>query len=109
MEKKYEKITISLPSDMLEILDTYAEYEGLTRSGSIAYLLARGLAEESTRSNGFDFISNFEICTKKDGEEIVMKRSDIQNLKVTEWVFALGRNRRRESVIVSNKDFLEDE
>lgn len=102
--RNYKKLAISMPVDMLEILDMYAEYEGLTRSGAIAYLLAKGLAFESAHSNSFDFDTILDISLSEDGEEVVLRRSDLQDTMV-EWTFGLGQNRRKEYIIVSSKDF----
>lgn len=107
--RNHVKTAISMPAEMLEVIDLYAEYEGLTRSGAIGYLLARGLALESERTNGFDFDSPYDCYTNDNGDTVVLKRSDIKNKKVVEWVMSCGRNRRRESVIVSDKDFKEDD
>lgn len=103
--KKYVKTAISMPAEMLEVIDLYAEYEGLTRSGAIGFLLARGLCLESERTNGFDFDSPYDCYTNDNGETVVLKRSDLHDHKVVEWIMSCGRNRRRETVIVSDKDF----
>lgn len=103
--KKSAVLNVTIPAEMLEILDLYAEYEGLTRSGAVGYLLARGLSDESDRTNGFDFDSPFDVYTKEDGETVVLKRSDMTSYKCVEWIMSCGRNRRRETVIVSDKDF----
>lgn len=105
--KNYSKMCISLPDDMLEVIDLYAEYEGLTRSGAIGFLLAGGLALASARTNGFDFDSPVDVYTDDNGETVVLKRSDLINHKTVEWVMSCGRNRRRELVTVSDKDFTE--
>ena len=106
--KKYSKVNISLPTEMLEVLDLYAEYEGLTRSGAIGYLLACGLCQESLRTGGFDFDGEYDYEISEDGEKIVLKRSDIKNLKTVEWYMCCGMNRRKEQVIVDFNDFKEE-
>lgn len=106
--KNYSSLNISMPSEMLEIIDMYADYEGLTRSGAIGYLLAQGLCMQSARINGFDFDSPFDVYTDDNGETVVLKRSDIKNLKRVEWIMSCGRNRKKEEVIVSDKDFNDD-
>ena len=105
--KKSAVLNVTIPAEMLEILDLYAEYEGLTRSGAVGYLLARGLSYESDRTNGFDFDSPFDVYTKENGETIVLKRSDLHEHKIVEWIMSCGRNRRKETVMVSDKDFKE--
>ena len=106
--KKYSKINISLPTEMLEVLDLYAEYEGLTRSGAIGFLLARGLFDASHRTHGFDFDSEYDYYITEEGEKIILKRSDLKNHRVVEWHMACGMNRRKEMVAVNSDDFKEE-
>lgn len=105
MAKQYTKINVTMPNEMLELLDMYAEYEGLTRSSALGFLLAKGILFESTRTNGFDFESPFDVFTKDNGESVTIKRSDIKNLSSVSWTMLIGRNKRQEDVIVSNNDF----
>lgn len=104
---QYGKLNISLPQEMLEIIDMFAEYEGLTRSGAIGYLLAQGLCMQSMRTNGFDFDNTFDVITLDNGETVTLKHSDVMNNRTVEWVMSCGRNRRKEIVTVSDKDFHE--
>lgn len=106
--KNYSSLNISMPSEMLEVIDLFAEYEGLSRSGAIGYLLAQGLCMQSSRTNGFDFDSPFDISTNDNGETVVLKRSDMKELKRVEWIMSCGRNRKKEEVIVSDEDFNDD-
>lgn len=108
MAKQYTKINVTIPNEMLEILDMYADYEGLTRSSALGFLLAKGLLFESSRTNGFDFESPFDVFTKDNGESVTIKRSDVQNLTSVSWTMLIGRNKRKEEVIVSNDDFEQD-
>ena len=107
MAAKYGKLNISLPQEMLEIIDMYAEYEGLTRSGAIGYLLAQGLCMQSMRTNGFDFDNTYDVITLDNGETVTLKHSDAMNNRTVEWVMSCGRNRRKELVTVTDKDFKE--
>ena len=105
--RNYEKIAISMPAEMLEVIELYAEFEGLSRSSAIGFLLARGLALESARTNGFDFDSPIDVYSNDNGETVTIKRSNVKEHKTVEWVMSCGRNKRREFVTVTDKDFEE--
>ena len=101
---KYTKFAISLPNELVEVLDSFAEYEGFTRSSAVAYLLAKGLSYQASVTNDFDFNNFFDIYTSEDGEEIFLRRKDVRLLDGAVWCFRLGRN-----TVITNKDFLPEE
>lgn len=107
MAKQYSKINVTMPNEMLELLDMYADYEGLSRSSALGFLLAKGLLFESSRTNGFDFDNPFEVYSNDDGASVILKRKEMNNISVT-WQMLIGRNKRKESIIVSNEDFEQD-
>lgn len=100
LEKTHRKIMISLPQEMCDILDDYADFYGFSRSGAIAFLLAKGLAQAAAETNDFDFNSVMDIDTSDDGKKIFIRRKDIKNYHRS-WCFALGRKGK----VVSDKDF----
>lgn len=100
----YTKFAISLPSALLEVLDSFAEYEGFTRSSAVAYLLAKGLSEQANLTNDFDFNKAFDVYTSEDGRSIYLRRKDVNFSCDSVWCFRLGRNS-----IITNSDFLPDE
>lgn len=106
--KYKDKVTITLPVQMIEVLDSYCKYHGMKRSSAIAFLLAQSLAVESVKTNGFDFDSIYDVVTAEDGKEYRLKRKDVQfknGCDVGYWVYALGKNNQGEIVFVSSKDF----
>ena len=102
--RDYTKFHISLPNDLVEVLDSFAEYEGFTRSGAVAYLLASGLCQHVQRTNDFDFNNVFDIY-EDDRKKIVLKRKDVNLDKQNySWEFSLGKNKK-----ISDKDFVQNE
>lgn len=101
-----EKISITMPVEMLEILNNYCEYHGMCRSSAIAFLLAQGLCSESIRTNGFDFDSVFSIEVGEDGKEYIIKRSQVTNINENNyWVYSIGKNKQGKECIISSDDF----
>ena len=100
----YTKFHISLPNDLVEVLDGFAEYEGFTRSGAVAYLLSFGLCQQAKKTNDFDFNNFFDIY-EDNGKKIILKRKDV-NLDKHDyfWEFSLGKNKK-----ISDKDFVQSE
>ena len=106
--KNFSKVNISMPTELLECIEDYADFKMMSRSGAIGWLLACALAVESERTNGFDFDTPWSVEYGKDGREIIVKRSDIVNGSTVEWFMSAGKNRRQETIVVNDKDFDED-
>lgn len=101
----YTKFHISLPNDLVEVLDAFADYRGFTRSGAVAYLLARGLCYEVSQTDEFNFNNVFDIYTDSDGKKVVLRRKDVNVDRHNYfWEFSLGKNKK-----ISDKDFIQDE
>lgn len=102
-----EKLSITLPVQMIEVLDDFCKYHGMKRSSAIAFLLAQSLAVESAKTNGFDFESVYDVV-EVDGKEYVLKRKDVtfkDGHDIGRWIYALGRNNQGKVIAVSSDDF----
>lgn len=101
-----EKISICLPSEMLEVLDSYCEFYCMSRSSAIGYLLATSLSTESFKTKGFDFESPYVIEKMPNGEDYILKRSDVLTRETVGegWIFSMV-NKAKRFVVVSESDF----
>lgn len=106
MKRNCVKLSITLPAEMVDILDLYCDYNSMKRSSAIAYFLASGLCYESAKTNGFDFDMPYVIERTEDGEDVCFKRSEIRQER-TEWCYSLGANRQGKIVSVTSKDISE--
>ncbi|MBI4337474.1 MAG: ribbon-helix-helix protein, CopG family [Chloroflexi bacterium] len=63
------KVTISLPADLLERLDTLAKERGVSRSGVIAEMLARWMAEleEQSMAEGYMALAGEALAFAEGG------------------------------------------
>ena len=109
VDKLREKVSISLPPEMLEVIDSYCEFHSMSRSSAIGYLLARSLCHESYTTEGFDFNSPYIVEQLEDGTEYVLRRADVKTRDpkssgYTGWVFSM-MNKSKQVVIVHEEDF----
>lgn len=106
MKRNCVKLSITLPAEMVDILDLYCEYNSMKRSSAIAYFVASGLCYESSKTNGFDFDMPYVVERTEDGEDVCIKRSQIVQQN-TEWCYSLGANRQGKIVLVNSKEVSE--
>lgn len=109
VDKLREKVCISLPPEMLEVIDSYCEFHSMSRSSAIGYLLARSLCYESYTTEGFDFNSPYIVEQLEDGTEYMLRRADVKTRKPNSvgWVFSM-MNKSKQVVVVSEDDFKVD-
>lgn len=99
-----EKISISIPVEMLEVLENFSNFYGMSRSSAISFLLAQGLCFESSKTNGFDFESIVVSDVDRTGNRYTLKRKDV-DANIGHWEYTIGRNNQGKFVIVSSEDF----
>ncbi len=100
------KLSITLPAEMVDILDLYCEYNSMKRSSAIAYFMASGLCYESEKTNGFDFEMPYCVGRTDDGKNVYVRHCEIRQ-EETNWYYSLGYNRQGKTIIVDSKEIAE--
>ncbi len=100
------KLSITLPAEMVDILDMYCEYNSMKRSSAIAYFMASGLCYESEKTNGFDFEMPYCVGRTEDGKNVYLKYCEIRQ-EETNWYYSLGSNRQGKIITVDSKEISE--